>query len=52
MEGKTKEDVEKLLGRKMDKTEQHIFEICKDDPNYVFKKDERGNLMADRYSKK
>ncbi len=45
---KTLNEVEKLLGRKLDKTEKVIFDLCKDDESYEFRKGENGSLEAHR----
>lgn len=40
--------VEKLLGRKLNVTEQMIYEMFKDNSDYHFAKDKNGNLVANK----
>lgn len=40
----TLEEAEKLVGRKLKKTEKMLFEMYKDNPGYQFSKDGYGNL--------
>jgi hypothetical protein len=38
--------LEKLLGRKLKKTEKLLFEMQKDKKDYHFEKDKNGNLIS------